>query len=66
MQKLSIHDRPGVWFSLLCDSLAKQDFASAAQAKRELTRLGVDVSFRELPKSFTLVADAGKGVAHAR
>jgi hypothetical protein len=42
-------DRPGVWFSLLCESLSKQDFAQAAQAKRELTRLGVDVIFRQLP-----------------
>lgn len=44
------NNRPGVWFSLLCDALSKQDFAVAAQAKRELTRLGVDVSFRQLPQ----------------
>jgi hypothetical protein len=44
-------DRPGVWFSLLCDALAKQDFGLAARAKRALQRLGVDVSFRDLPKS---------------
>ena len=30
-----IRDRPGVWFSLLCDALAKHDFTTAAEAKRE-------------------------------
>lgn len=44
-----IRDRPGIWFSLLCDALGRQDFARAAAAKRELKRLGVEVIFRRLP-----------------
>jgi hypothetical protein len=51
-------DKPEIWFSLLCHSLAVQDFARAAKAKKELERLGIDVSFRLLPNAHTEFASA--------
>jgi hypothetical protein len=37
---------PIVWFFVLEDALDRGDFARAAQAQRELRRLGIHVSYR--------------------
>lgn len=42
--------KPAVWFGLLCQAIADNDFEQAAKAKQNLQRLGVDVQFRNLKK----------------
>jgi hypothetical protein len=43
--------RPGVWFSLLCQALAEHNFEAAAEANKNLHRLGVEVRFRDLEQA---------------
>jgi hypothetical protein len=42
----SVVDWPGYWFLLLERFLAKGDLEAAAEAKRQLERLGVEVRYR--------------------
>jgi hypothetical protein len=39
------NDRPGVWFSLLCDAIWKRDVATVKRSQQELKRLDVEVKF---------------------
>lgn len=39
-------DSPTAWFSVLERALRTEDYELAARAKRELGRLGVEVSFK--------------------
>jgi hypothetical protein len=43
-------DEPVYWFVLLEKAVHRGDFDAAARAKRELERLGVSVSYRQLKK----------------
>jgi hypothetical protein len=37
-----------VWFTILWDSMKREDFVRAGEAKEQLRRLGVEVSFTKL------------------
>jgi hypothetical protein len=58
-------NRPGVWFSLLVHALASHDFERAAEARRNLDRLGVSVQFRSLLTFSGDTADSQREVSHA-
>ena len=45
--EINYHDSPVAWFVMLETARAKGDFEKAAQAKRELERLGVFVKYRK-------------------
>jgi hypothetical protein len=44
-QKIDPTESPTCWFAILEGALRKEDYELAAKAKRELQRLGVQVSF---------------------
>ena len=44
------NDWPAYWLVCLERALAEGDYLAAAQAQRELRRLGIDVTMRLLPR----------------
>jgi len=45
-----IRNSPIAWFYILEDSRRQGDFERAAEAQRELTRLGIQIRYKEVPK----------------
>ena len=45
-QNQNYRDQPVYWFAVLDGARERNDFETAAEAKRELERLGVKVTFR--------------------
>lgn len=45
-QEEEFRDHPTYWFTVLHIALDRNDYSRAAEAKRELRRLGIDVRFR--------------------
>ncbi len=45
-KKFDYHNSPTAWFSMLEGAINKGDFECAAQAVRELKRLGVTVKYK--------------------
>ena len=45
-KKVRAEDSPTAWFAVLERARLDEDYETAARAKRELSRLGVEVRFR--------------------
>lgn len=57
-QDRSYRDQPVYWFAILDSARERNDFSQAAEAKKQLERLGVRVTYRSRRKGEVMATNA--------